>query len=130
MPHLDGITPIVPVRDVGATAAFYRDTLGFDVRTLMDDGSFALVARDQAGVSLVRGDEAALHATRNNISAYIWVKDLDALWDELSPKLNSLEEGRVRTPFTQSYQMREFHVKDPDGFLIFFGEDADQTGED
>lgn len=129
MAHLDGISPIVPVRDVGATAAFYRDVLGFDVRTLIEDGSFALVARDQAGVSLVRGDDAALEATRSNISAYIWVKDLTALWDELAPNLETLDEGRVRAPFTQPYQMREFHVKDPDGFLIFFGEDADQTGE-
>ena len=129
MAYLDGISPIVPVRDVGATAAFYRDILGFDVRTLMEDGSFALVGRDQAGVSLVRGDDAALEATRTNISAYIWVKDLTALWDELAPNLETLDEGRVRAPFTQPYQMREFHVKDPDGFLIFFGEDADQTGE-
>ena len=129
MAHLDGISPIVPVRDVGATAAFYRDVLGFDVRTLIEDGSFALVACDQAGVSLVRGDDAALEATRSNISAYIWVKDLTALWDELAPNLETLDEGRVRAPFTQPYQMREFHVKDPDGFLIFFGEDADQTGE-
>ncbi len=129
MARLDGISPIVPVKDVAATAAFYRDTLGFDVRTLMEDGSFALVARDQAGVSLVRGDDAALKATRTNISAYIWVQDLDGLWEELSPELEKLGDGRVRAPFTQPYQMREFHVKDPDGFLIFFGEDAEQTGE-
>ena len=131
MPHLDGISPIVPVRDVALTAAFYKDVLGFEIRTQMEDGSFALVARDQAGVSLVRaGDAAALSATRNNISAYVWVKDVDALWAELAPALSALEEGRVRAPFTQPYQMREFHVKDPDGFLIFFGEDAEKTGDD
>ena len=129
MPELAGISPIVPVRDVRATVAFYRDTLGFDVRREMDDGSFALVARDAAGVSLVRAaDDTALVATRTNISAFIWVEDVDGLWSELSHKLNELPEGRVRAPFTQDYGMREFHVKDPDGFLIFFGEDADKTG--
>ena len=129
MARLQGISPIVPVRDVAATVAFYRDMLGFEVRTQMDDGSFALVARDEAGVSLVRAeDEQALTATRTNISAYVWTQDVEGLWRELEPALSQLGEGRVRAPFTQSYGMREFHVKDPDGFLIFFGEDADQVG--
>ena len=84
MAQLQGISPIVPVRDVAATAAFFRDVLHFDVRTQMDDGSFALVAREHAGVSLVHtSDEKVLEATANNISAYIWVEKLDALWDEL-----------------------------------------------
>lgn len=130
MTRLEGISPIVPVKDVARTAAFYRDVLGFDLRSNPQDDSFALVARDEAGVSLVKAsDAAALAATRNNISAYIWVKDLAGLWNELEPALGQLEEGRVRAPFVQPYQMREFHVKDPDGFLIFFGEDAEQTGD-
>lgn len=120
---LEGISPIVPVRDVSRTVAFYRDVLGFDVRTEDADGSFGLVARDSAGISLVRaGDKEALRATANNISAYIWVRDLDALWAELEPNLMLLEDSRVRPPFARDYGMREFHVKDPDGFLIFFGE--------
>jgi hypothetical protein len=28
----------------------------------------------------------------------------------------------VHAPFDQPYGMREFHVKDPDGCLLFFGE--------
>jgi hypothetical protein len=87
--------------------------------------------RDNAGISLVHagGDERTLEATRHNISAYVWVKDLDALWRDLKPGLNALPQGRVRAPFTQDYGMREFHVKDPDGFLLFFGEDAGTTGD-
>jgi len=130
MPRLTGISPIVPVRDVPETIAFYRDCLHFEVRNEMPDGSFGLVARQGAGVSLVQAaDEEVLKATANNISAYIWVEDLDALWAELEPKLLPLGDKRVRPPFTQDYGMREFHVKDPDGFLIFFGEDADQAGD-
>jgi len=125
MATLEGISPIVPVSDVSKSVAFYRDVLGFAVRTHTPNGSFALLARDAAGLTLVSAaDEAALTATRTNISAYIWVKDLAGLWAELSKDLTALPEGRVRPPFTQEYGMREFHVKDPDGFLIFFGEDA------
>ena len=126
MAKLKGISPIVPVRDVAQTVLFYRDCLGFEVRNQMEDGSFALVARGAAGVSLVKADDpAALEATKTNISAYIWVEDLDGLWAELEPKLTPLGDTRVRPPFTQEYGMREFHVKDPDGFLIFFGEDVE-----
>ena len=28
----------------------------------------------------------------------------------------------VRAAFNQDYGMREFHVRNPDGFLMFFGE--------
>ena len=129
MPIIEGIAPIVPVSNVARTVAFFTDTLGFEART--QDEDFALVARQGAGVSLVRAtDEQALEATRTNISAYIWVEDLDGLWAELEAKLTPLGDQRVRAPFVQDYGMREFHVKDPDGFLLFFGEIADQTGED
>ncbi|MDH3665651.1 MAG: VOC family protein [Paracoccaceae bacterium] len=123
-PVLEGIAPIVPVRDVPASMDFYTDVLGFELRAGLDDGSFALLARGEAGVILLPGDEAALAATANNISAYIWVSDLMALWDELKPRRDTLPEGRVRPPVEQPYGMREFHVKDPDGFLIFFGQSA------
>jgi hypothetical protein len=69
-------------------------------------------------------DAAGLRATAEWIAAYVWVQDLDALWAELSPRLADLPEGRLRAPFRQPYGMRELHVKDPDGFLLFFGEPA------
>lgn len=123
MPELEGISPIVAVRDLDRTLAFYVDVLGWEIRTR--EGDFALVAREGAAVSLLAGDDpAALAATAHHVSAYIRVRDLGTLWGELAPALATLPEGRVRAPFTQAYGMREFHVKDPDGFLIFFGEPA------
>ncbi|MEL6208979.1 MAG: hypothetical protein AAFR44_02115, partial [Pseudomonadota bacterium] len=70
------------------------------------------------------GRSASLGASSaNKASAYIWTPDADALFAELAPKLADLPDWRVRPPFTQPYGMREFHVKDPDGFLLFFAED-------
>lgn len=123
MAQLEGIAPIVPVRDEVASIAFYVHKLGFTLRFHNADARYALLARDEAAVALIGArDEAALKATANNISAYIWVADLDGLWAEMALTLAELPEGRVRAPFHQDYGMREFHVKDPDGFLIFFGE--------
>ena len=120
---LEGIAPIVAVSDPQATAVWFVGTLGFEHRAAAEDGSYALVARGEAGVILVGpADADSLDATANHVSAYIWVNDLDALWAELSPRLDALPAGSVRPPFEQTYGMREFHVKDPDGFLILFGQ--------
>ena len=114
----------MPVRELAASLAFYRDVLGFEVKVDAPETGYGLVAREGAAVALVAtGDAAALKATETNISAYIWVEDLAGLWEELRPALDALPEGQVRPPFQQDYGMREFHVKDPDGFLILFGED-------
>ena len=123
MAKLEGIAPIVAVRDTKASIPFYTEVLGFELR--MEGERYALLARDEAGVMLLGGaDEENQRATAMHVSAYIWVADLDGLWAELAPRLEALPEGRVRAPFTQPYGMREFHLKDPDGFLLFFGQEA------
>ncbi len=126
-PVIEDAVAIVPVRDVEASVAFYRDTLGFEARFVSDDKGFGTVIRGEAALHLLRTDDAeALRATGNNISVYVWVKGVDALFAQLESKLGQLPEGHVRAPFDQPYGMREFHVKDPDGCLLFFGENIAQ----
>ncbi|MEO1248288.1 MAG: VOC family protein [Pseudomonadota bacterium] len=121
---LSGAT-IVPVRDVAASVDFYRDALGFEVRFAAEDGSIAIVGRGPAALQLLKtDDEGALKATSTNIALYIEVKGLDALYESLRSALDALPKARFRPPFEQPYGMREFHVKDPDGCLLFFGEAA------
>lgn len=125
-PMIEDAVAIVPVSDVVATVAFYRDVLGFEDRFISADATFAIVVHGEAAVHFVASDDAeALRATRTNISIYLWVRGIDALYAELKPNLDTLPEGRVRAPFTQDYGMREFHVKDPDGCLLLFGENAE-----
>lgn len=124
-PAIESAMTIVPVRDVRASIAFYADILGFETRFLADDGDFAMVMSGPSfGLQLLACDDPeALKATANNIAVYFHVKDLDQLYDGMKTKLECLPEGRLRPPFDQSYGMREFHVKDPDGCLLFFGEE-------
>lgn len=124
-PKIEDAVAIVPVRDIRATVEFYTGTLGFEERFVSDDQSFAVVRNGAAAVHLLKTDSAeALAATARNIAIYLPVQGLDALYTVLKPRLDALPPGRVRPPFTQPYGMREFHVKDPDGCLLFFGEDA------
>ncbi|MEL6775032.1 MAG: VOC family protein [Pseudomonadota bacterium] len=121
---LGGIAPIVPVQNVAASRRFYVDRLGFTLLQENPDASAAMVERGAVRLMLLRvPHKRALEATREYLSAYIWTPDADALFAELAPKLADLPDWRVRAPFTQPYGMREFHVKDPDGFLLFFAED-------
>lgn len=122
-PIIEDAVSIVLVRDVRRTLDFYCNRLGFENRMVSDDGRFAIVVHGEAAIHFVMtDDEDALRATANNIAIYIWVRQLDGLYEMLRPKLDDLEPGRVRQPFTQDYGMREFHVKDPDGCLLLFGE--------
>lgn len=125
MAEIEDICPIVPVADIARAADFYEHVLGFERRFVAPDGSFALMVRGpSSAMQFVRTDDAdVLKATANNISAYLWTTDVDALYAELKPELDKLPDGRVRPPFDQPYGMREFHVKDPDGCLLFFGKD-------
>ena len=125
-PVIEDAVSIVPVSDMSNTMDFYADTLGFEKRFVADDNSFAIAVHGDAAVHFVLTDDAdALKATANNISIYLWVRGIDALFEALEPKLSRLPQGRMRAPFDQPYGMREFHVKDPDGCLLLFGEDME-----
>jgi uncharacterized glyoxalase superfamily protein PhnB len=118
---IEDAVAIVPVLDIAATMDFYADTLGFERRMVMPD--FAIAVHGEAALHFLATDNAgALTATANHISVYLWVSGIDALWERLRGGLEALPEGRVRAPFDQPYGMREFHVKDPDGCLLMFGE--------
>lgn len=122
-PSLTAANAVVPVRDIAATIAFYVDVLGFETPDYTPGDRFATVRRGGAALHLTEtDDDGALRATANNISLVIHVDGLDALYEQLAPALEALPEGRLRAPFDQPYGRREFHVKDPDGCLLFFSE--------
>lgn len=126
-PIIEDAVAIIPVRDVELSAAFYTATLGFELRSISDDKAFAILTHGDAALHLLHSDdEASLQAAASHISVYLWVKGLDALYAQLQPKLEKLDAARVRAPFDQPYGMREFHVKDPDGCLLLFGEEKVQ----
>jgi catechol 2,3-dioxygenase-like lactoylglutathione lyase family enzyme len=120
---IENAATIVPVADIHRSVDFYVDVLGFDPGFMAGDGSFARVSRDNAVIQFIHtSDPDVLKATADNISIYLTVDGVDRLYASLQPALDRLGEGRVRAPFDQPYGMREFHVKDPDGCLLFFGE--------
>ncbi len=96
---------------------FYQKALGF--RIGVEQEGYAYIVRDDVAIRLIAAEDCSTTAEQ---SCYICVENIDELYEEMKPGLDNLPEGRVRPPFDQPYGQREFHIKDEDGFLIYFGE--------
>ena len=117
--RLTQITPFVCCSNMTQSIEFYCDVLGFSVGHQADN--YAFVRRDDVALRLLEVEPDTDIAAQQN-AFYIDTKELDAVYLDMKPKLDPLPEGRVRSPFNQDYGQREFHVLDPDGTLVFFGE--------
>lgn len=118
---LTQITPFVPCSNLTQQLAFYRDILGFTVGFQTED--YAFLRRDNVAIRLVQvSDHIDLHHPEREGSFYIDVDGIDDLYAALKPALDTLPDGRVRAPFNQPYNQREFHVADEDCTLVFFGQ--------
>ena len=84
--------------------------------------NYAYVHRETVGFRLLEqtGDEGAPPGNRR-FAYYVDVRDVDQLYVELKPKLDTLPQGDVYGPVSQSYGQRELLVLAPDGNLIAFG---------
>ncbi len=121
MPKLVQITPLVSVKDIGQSVAFFVATLGFKVAYQAEE--YAYLHRDNVGIRILKADEGAdLQNSKRQQCCYIDVEGVNQLYDTLRPKLDKLPKGRVKKPFDQFYGQREFHVMDEDSLLIMFGE--------
>jgi catechol 2,3-dioxygenase-like lactoylglutathione lyase family enzyme len=114
------ITPFMSVDNLDRAVHFFTDILGFT--TYINAGGYAYLQRETAGFRILeqRGEEAASPGTRR-YAYYIDVKDVDQLYAELKPKLDTLPNGDVRGPIDREYGQRELLVLAPDGNLLAFG---------
>jgi catechol 2,3-dioxygenase-like lactoylglutathione lyase family enzyme len=114
------ITPFMHVPDLEAALRFFNDTLGF--RTLHRENGYAYVHRETAGVRILQnfGDDGAPPGNRR-FAYYVDVRDVDALYAELKPKLDLMPPGDVHGPADKPYKQRELAILAPDGNLFVFG---------
>lgn len=119
------ITPFMHVDDIGRAIAFFTDILGFEVGFRVAD--YAYVSREKAGIRMMqnKGADGAPPGNRR-FAYYIDVRDVDALYAELKPKLDTLPPRDVHGPADKHYGQRELLVLAPDGNLIAFGQAIDK----
>ena len=111
--ELRQISPIFPVRDLAAALAHYR-VLGFETRSGGPGYGFA----DRDRLSLHLAADPQHDPTHAAASAYLYVRDADALYEEWRrPGIGGRTDAVVATP----YGLREGSHVDPDGNVVRFG---------
>ena len=115
------ITPFMVVRDLAATLEFFTCVLGFEV--LHHFERYAYVERESVGFRILEENgEYAPPPGNRRFAYYIDVRDVDAVYAELKPRLDELPSGDVHGPADKPYGQRELLVLAPDGNLIAFGQ--------
>ncbi len=108
----DQIMPELPLTDVPAGVAYYRDVLGFSVNYQQHD--LGVMDRDIVRLLLIGRTER--HTGIG--SCYVYVRDADALHAELVARGANVQ-GQ---PISRPWGLREFRVLDPEGNQITFGQ--------
>jgi uncharacterized glyoxalase superfamily protein PhnB len=107
------LVPMLQTNDMTRTRDWYESMLGFRCVSERDD--WCRLARDDIAIMFMRNDHlGSPHATATQ---YIYVDDVMALWDSIKDRC-SAEWGPEKMP----YGMVEFAVKDPNGYLLSFGQ--------
>jgi catechol 2,3-dioxygenase-like lactoylglutathione lyase family enzyme len=103
--------------DLQRTIDWYQSILGF--RLIRQEENWCRLERDGVSLMFMRNEHVGEpHATATQ---YIYVNDLDAFWSAIKDRVKA-EWGPEEMP----YGMMEFAIKDPDGYLLSFGEEMDR----
>ena len=114
--HIENITPVLYVKDLSRSLAFYVDILGFK-KAEWGDENFTGLGRDNSGLYLCKGGQG-------NPGTWIWIGfdgDIFSLHQQLISKGVTIK--LPPTNFSWAYEMR---VEDPDGHILRFGTDPNE----
>ena len=122
------IQPFIKCSQIKASLAFYTEILDFNVVQAPDPDPnaflsvYAFIERDGSFVHL---SEHSGDGVFGNV-IYVRVENIDKIYEQFI--LNGLEAhskgGLTMKPVTQTWGMKEFSVKDPDGNRITFGQNS------
>ena len=113
MQRFQSLVPMLQTMDITRTVAWYETVLGFRRIGQQADGWCCL---DRDGVSIMFMTNAHLGEPHATATQYFTVDDVDALWNGIKGRCQA-EWG----PEDFSYGLREFAIKDPNGYLLSFG---------
>ena len=121
--QLERSAPYFPVLDIDRAVEHYQKILGFTADYLGGDPvEFAIMSRDGLAVMLRQVDETEVRSNESQggtWDVFFWVRGLDSLAAELSRAGAEF----VYEPMVQpSYGMKEFAVRDLEGYVLGFGE--------
>lgn len=114
-------TGFMHVRELEPAVAFFRDLLGFTAYIHVHD--YVYLEREGCGIRIwAHPNHGVIPEGHRNFRYYFDVRDVDALYAELKPKLDLLPKGDVHGPANKHYGQRELLILAPDGDLVCFGQ--------
>lgn len=116
-----GIYPTLPVGDVRETAEWYQNKLGFDLRFFYGDPpTHGAVQLGQATVHFFPGEP-----NPRGHWLYFQVEDVDEAYEWM----NANDVTMLDAPADQPWQMREFNLRDLNGYHLRFGAALIRAGD-
>lgn len=128
-PKIIGNAPILLVKDVVASANYYRDKVGFNYDGFWGEPpGFCILDRDGFHLMLKQVEDEKFivphyKAAKNMWNVYFWVDDADKLYKELKNLGATIDYELCNQP----YGCREFGIQDLDGYDIAFGQEPGTT---
>jgi uncharacterized glyoxalase superfamily protein PhnB len=105
--------PVMAVKDVKATAKFYKEALGFDVNIIWENPSYGCVSR--GGITIEFGEGRPNHV--GGSACVLQVSDVDSLYSEFKSRgVNFVGDFSER-----DYGSKDFRISDHDGNILVFG---------
>jgi uncharacterized glyoxalase superfamily protein PhnB len=116
---------MLEVNDLPKTIDFYTNVLGFSVEATWPDTGDMNWAELKAGDVIImfmsRSSAFDQHTPVMTGQLYFYPQDVDALWQTLRNKTD------IAWPIdTMPYGMREFAIRDCNGYLLTFGQAVDE----
>ena len=110
------LVPMLHTTDMDGTKKWYESVLGFRCVGEMGD-EWCRLERDDVAIMFMRIDQMGTpHATATQ---YIYMDDVAGFWDTIKDRCIA-EWGPEEMP----YGMLEFAIKDPNGYLLSFGQEV------
>jgi uncharacterized glyoxalase superfamily protein PhnB len=114
------LTPMMGTNDLPGTISFYTEILGFAVRdTFKHNGKTVWCTLYKDAVDIMFNlPNAVMNYGRILLSGslYIYLDDVDGLWEKIKDNVEV-----VYPPENFIYKMREFGIKDNNGYVLNFG---------
>lgn len=114
--------PFFFVKDVLKSGTYYKEVLGFDFeRYWGEPATFCMPTRDGLTIMLQETEESRVipNGKYGSWDAYFWVRDAEVLFQEFKSKNVEIEYEPI---IRELYQMKEFAIKDLDGYILAFGQ--------
>lgn len=111
---------VIAVQDLKTSAAYYRDSLGFEIREIGDDG-WRIFEREgcQIMAGHCPGSTLPIDLGDHSYFAYIVVDDADEYYRAFSEKKVEF----IKHLKSEPWSMREFGIRTIDGHRIMFGQE-------